>query len=112
MFGEKFEIHMPQMAKNTLKLSTMVGENFEIYLPQMTKNAFKLSTKVGEISEIYLSLWKNPLTIPGFTGFTWHKQNPRTIPGFRGFPERWEPWLLTLEDWLASANSALQLLLA
>ena len=27
------------MAKNALKLSTMVGENLEIHLPQMAKNA-------------------------------------------------------------------------
>ena len=42
------------MAKNALKLSTMVGENFEIYLPQMAKNALKLFTMVGENFEIYL----------------------------------------------------------
>ena len=30
--------------KYALKLSTMVGENFEIYLPQMAENALKLST--------------------------------------------------------------------
>ena len=42
------------MAKNALKLSTMVGENFEIYSPQMAKNALKLSTMVGENIEIYL----------------------------------------------------------
>ena len=30
--------------KYALKLSTMVGENFEIYLPQMAKDALKLST--------------------------------------------------------------------
>ena len=35
------------MAKNNLKLSTLVGENFEIYLSQMAKNDIKLST-VGE----------------------------------------------------------------
>ena len=36
------------MAKNGLKLSTMVGENFEIYLSEMAKNGLKLSTMVGE----------------------------------------------------------------
>ena len=39
MVGEIFEIHMSQMAKNELKLSTMVGENFEIHMSKMTKNA-------------------------------------------------------------------------
>ena len=43
------------MAKNTLKLSTMVGENFEIHLSQMAINAPKLSTMVGENFEIHLS---------------------------------------------------------
>ena len=43
------------MAKNALKLTTMVGENFEIYLSQIAKNALKLSTMVGEIFKIYLS---------------------------------------------------------
>ena len=38
--GEIFEIYFPQMAKNALKLSTMVGENFEIYFPRMAKKAF------------------------------------------------------------------------
>ena len=32
MFGENFEIYLPEIAKNALKLSTMVGEHFEIYL--------------------------------------------------------------------------------
>ena len=40
------------MAKNALKLSTMVGENFEIHLFQMGKNAPKLSTMLGENFEI------------------------------------------------------------
>ena len=31
------------MAKIAPKLSTMIGENFEIYLPEMDKNALKLS---------------------------------------------------------------------
>jgi len=47
--GENFEIHLSQMAKNILKLSTMNGLNFEIHLPQMAKNAFKLFSVVGEI---------------------------------------------------------------
>ena len=34
MVGEKFEIHLPQMDKNELKLSTMVEDNFEIYFLQ------------------------------------------------------------------------------
>ena len=40
------------MAKNALKLSTMVGENFEIHLSQMAKNDLKLSTIVGDNFEI------------------------------------------------------------
>ena len=39
-FGEIFEIHLSQMAKNDLKFSTMVGKRFEIYYPQMAKNDF------------------------------------------------------------------------
>ena len=31
MFGENFVIYFSQIAKNALKLSTMVGEIFEIY---------------------------------------------------------------------------------
>ena len=42
MVGD-FEIHLSQMVKNALKLSTMVGENFEIRWSQMAKNATKLS---------------------------------------------------------------------
>ena len=40
------------MAKNALKLSTMVGENFNIYLSEMAKNALKYSTMVGEYFKI------------------------------------------------------------
>ena len=43
------------MAKNGLRLSTIVGENFKIYLSEMAKNELKLSTMVGEIFEIYFS---------------------------------------------------------
>ena len=50
------------MAKNTLKLSTIVGENFEIYMSQMAKNTLKLSTMIGENFEIYTSqMAKNAL---------------------------------------------------
>ena len=55
MIGENFEIYLSEMAKNELKLSTIVGENFEIYLSEMAINGLKLSTNVGEKSEIYLS---------------------------------------------------------
>ena len=52
------------MAKNGLRLSTMVGENFEIYLSEMAKNELKLSTMVGENFEIYLSeMPKNGLKV-------------------------------------------------
>ena len=51
---KNFDIDLSQMAKNALKLSTMVGENFEIYLSQIAKNAFKLFTMVGENFEIDL----------------------------------------------------------
>ena len=78
-----FEIWSSQIAKNALKLTTMVGEIFEICSsqPQMAKNAFKLSTiiylsriaknalelstMVGEIIEIYLSqIAENALNCP------------------------------------------------
>ena len=36
------------MARNALKLSTMVGENFKICIFKMARNALKLSTMVGE----------------------------------------------------------------
>ena len=58
MVGENFEIHLSQMAKNVSKLSTMVGENFEIHLSQMAKNAFEKMIKV---------LWKIfSLSFPDF----------------------------------------------
>ena len=41
------------MAKNALKLSTMVGEMFEIHLSQMAKNDLKLSTTVEDNFEIW-----------------------------------------------------------
>ena len=37
MVRENFEIYSSQVAKNTLKLSTIVGENFEIYSSQLAK---------------------------------------------------------------------------
>ena len=50
---ENFEIYLFQMAKNRVKLSTMVGENFEICLSQMTENHhLKSSTMVEEKFEI------------------------------------------------------------
>ena len=53
---EKFlKFTLLQMARNTLKLSTMVGEIFEIYLSQMAKSTRKLSTMVGEMFKIYFS---------------------------------------------------------
>ena len=42
------------MARNALKLSTIVGEKFEIYFSQMAKKCI-LSTMVGEYFEIYVS---------------------------------------------------------
>ena len=44
MVGENFGIYSTQMAKNKLKLSTMVRGNFGIYSSQMSKNILKLST--------------------------------------------------------------------
>ena len=38
MVGENFEIYSSQLAKNTLKSSTMAGENFEIYSSRLAKN--------------------------------------------------------------------------
>ena len=51
---KKFEIYLSEMAKNGLKLFTMVEENFEIYFFEMAKNGLKLSTMVGENSSFYL----------------------------------------------------------
>ena len=48
MVGEKFEIYLFEIAKNGLKLSTVIVENFEIYFSEMAKNRLKLSTMVGE----------------------------------------------------------------
>ena len=45
------------MARNALKLSTMVGENFEICISEMARNALKLSTMDGEKSEIVFLKW-------------------------------------------------------
>ena len=39
MVGENFEICISEMAKNALKLSTMVRENFEICISEMVRNA-------------------------------------------------------------------------
>ena len=41
MVGEMFEIYLSQMAKSTLKLSTMVGENFEIYYSLIAKETLE-----------------------------------------------------------------------
>ena len=42
------------MAKIELKLSTEVRENFQIFLPQMAKNALKLPTMVrGKFTCLY-----------------------------------------------------------
>ena len=54
MVVEKFEIYSPQLAKNTLKFSTIVGVNVGIYSSRhLAKNALKLSTMVGENLGIY-----------------------------------------------------------
>ena len=52
------------MAKNALKLSTIVGETFEIYLPQMETIAVKLSTMVGEFFQIYLPQMSLTIFVP------------------------------------------------
>ena len=46
MVGENFETYSSQMAKNALKLSSVIGDHFEIYLSQVAINALKLSTLV------------------------------------------------------------------
>ena len=43
------------MARNALKLSTMVEEYFEICISEMTRNALKMSIMVGENFEIGIS---------------------------------------------------------
>ena len=70
MIGEIFEIYLSQMAKNVLKLSTVVGENSEIYMSQMAKNALKLSTMFGENFEIYLSRITKNAILELFTQLT------------------------------------------
>ena len=54
MVGKKIEICSSQIAKNALKLSTIVGENFEIYLSQIAKNVLKLFTMVGKKYKKYI----------------------------------------------------------
>ena len=41
------------MAKNVLKLSTMVGENFEIYYSQIAKNDLKHQNFFPESTHIF-----------------------------------------------------------
>ena len=41
MFGEKFENCISEMARNALKISTMIGENFENCISEMARNALK-----------------------------------------------------------------------
>ena len=43
------------MARNALKLSTIVGDIFEICISEMAINALKLSNIVGEYFEICIS---------------------------------------------------------
>ena len=66
------------MARNALKLSTMVGEIFEICISKMARNALKLSTAVGEnflicISEMAKNALKTPWlkTISKFVSLKW-----------------------------------------
>ena len=49
MVWENFGIYSTQMAKDKLKLSTMVRETFGVYYSQMSKNVLKLSTVVEKI---------------------------------------------------------------
>ena len=44
------------MAKNGLKLSTMVGENFEIYMSEMAKNGLNPNPYGGALRQIATSL--------------------------------------------------------
>ena len=48
------------MAKNTLKLPTVVGEHLEICRSQMATISHKLSTMIGESFEIYFMLLNCP----------------------------------------------------
>ena len=55
--------------KNALKLFTIVKENFEIYLPQMAKNALKLSTMMEKFLKFtYLGWLKMHLNYPPMVG--------------------------------------------
>jgi len=47
--GKYFEIHLPQMAENALKLPTVVGENIEINLFQMAKMNLNFSPLLERI---------------------------------------------------------------
>ena len=66
----------------------MVGEIFQIYLPQIAKNALKLSTMVGETFEIYKHniynpvLWKTLFLYTHIYEFWWIETHPygRHIP--------------------------------
>ena len=40
-YGQNFKIYISEMARNALKLSTMVGEIFEICISEMARNALK-----------------------------------------------------------------------
>ena len=41
MVVEKFENCISEMARNALKIFTMIGENFEICISEMARNALK-----------------------------------------------------------------------
>jgi hypothetical protein len=43
------------MARNALKISTIVGENFENCISEMSRNTLKMSTMAGDIFETCIS---------------------------------------------------------
>ena len=80
---KSFGIYSSQLAKNALKLSSMVGENFGIYSSQLAKNALKLSTMIGKKLEFTHHNWpKTHLNFPPwlktifeFTHLNWRKMH-------------------------------------
>ena len=70
------------MAKNALKLSTIVGENVEICSSQIARNALKLTTMVGENVEIY----NLPMTRNAFLSAKKYINLPRKFPKSLTYP--------------------------
>ena len=57
MVGEKFEICISEMARNALKIYTMLGENFENCISEMARNALKCSPWLENILKFLSLKW-------------------------------------------------------